>query len=66
MEDLRKLQRWKRPGQAGANFSRRVVPPQVILHGATGSDRRARYTVKGVSGEVKVDYLWGEPALGWR
>ena len=43
-----------------------LLPPQVILHGATGSDRRASYAVKGRSCEITVAYLWGEPALSRR
>ena len=40
-----------------------LLPPDVISHGALGADRSARYTVKGRSCEVIVDYEWGEPAL---
>ncbi len=39
------------------------LPPDVISHGASGGDRHARYTVKGRSCEVAVQYEWGEPAL---
>jgi len=39
-----------------------LLPPQVILHGESGSDR-AHYAVKARSCEVTVDYEWGEAAL---
>lgn len=49
--------------------SRRVsaegqLPPDVISHGASGTDRSAHYVVKGRSCNVTVEYEWGEPALG--
>jgi hypothetical protein len=40
-----------------------TLSPDVISHAATGSDRSARYTVKGHSCKVVVDYEWGERAL---
>ena len=40
-----------------------LLPLDTIAHGARGGDRSARYTVKGRSCEVVVDYQWGEPAL---
>ena len=39
------------------------LPPDVIAHGATGTDRNARYAVKGRSCEVAVEYTWGEATL---
>lgn len=39
------------------------LPAHVLLHGSPGSDRNARYIVKGRSCEVVVKYKWGEPAL---
>jgi len=39
------------------------LPPQVLLHASVNTDRRARYSVKGRSCDVAVDYDWGEPAL---
>jgi hypothetical protein len=39
------------------------LPPDVILHASTGYDRRARYSVKGRSCEVTLDYQWGEAAF---
>jgi hypothetical protein len=39
------------------------LPPHVILHATIAADRSARYTVKGRSCQVSVDYEWGEPAL---
>ncbi len=43
--------------------SQGVLGPQVLLHAAVGSDRTARYLVKGHSCELAIDYLWGKPAL---
>jgi hypothetical protein len=43
-----------------------LLPPDVISHGASGTDRSARYAVKGRSCEVAVEYEWGEPALNRR
>jgi|KBSSwiStaDraftv2_1062776.scaffolds.fasta_scaffold182751_3 hypothetical protein len=40
-----------------------LLRPQMLLHAAMGSDRNARYLIKGRSCEVSLDYLWGEPAL---
>jgi hypothetical protein len=40
-----------------------LLPPDVISHGARGADRSARYSIKGRSCDVAVDYDWGEPAL---
>jgi hypothetical protein len=37
--------------------------PDVISHGAIGSDRSARYAVTGRSCAVALEYEWGEPAL---
>ena len=39
------------------------LPPDVIAHAATGTVRNARYTVKGRSCEVAVEYTWGEATL---
>jgi hypothetical protein len=39
------------------------LPPQVLLHASVNTDRQARYSVKGRSCDVAVDYDWGEPAL---
>lgn len=39
------------------------LPSRLISHAATNAERSARYTVKGRSCEVRVDYEWGEPAL---
>jgi hypothetical protein len=39
------------------------LPPQVLLHASVNTDRQARYSVKGRSCEVAVDYDWGEAAL---
>jgi hypothetical protein len=36
---------------------------EVITHAPSESDRRARYSVKGRSCEVTIDYEWGPPAL---
>ena len=49
-----------RKGAKGAEGS---LPPQVFLHASVNTDRRARYSVKGRSCEVAVDYDWGEAAL---
>lgn len=40
-----------------------LLPRHVISHAAIGSNRSARYTVKGHSCELAIDYEWGEPAL---
>jgi hypothetical protein len=42
------------------------LPPDVISHGAGGTDRSARYAVKGHSCDVAVEYEWGEAALSQR
>ena len=42
------------------------LPPDVISHGADGTDRSARYTVKGRTCEVAVEYEWDKPALSQR
>jgi hypothetical protein len=42
------------------------LPTNVISHGGSSNDSRARYTAKGRSCEVTVDYEWGEPALSRR
>jgi len=38
-----------------------LLPPDVILHGASGTDHNARYAVKGRSCNVVVEYEWGSP-----
>ena len=43
-----------------------LLPPEVISHGASGTDRSAQYAVKGRSCDVAVEYEWGEPALSRR
>jgi hypothetical protein len=43
-----------------------LLPPQVLLHGAVGSDHGAHYAVKGRSCAMAVEYNWGEPALSRR
>jgi hypothetical protein len=40
-----------------------MLPKHVILHAATGTDRTARYIVRGRSCNVAVNYEWGESAL---
>jgi len=40
-----------------------MLPPDSLAHKAPGVDLIARYTVKGQSCEVVVDYQWGEQAL---
>ena len=40
-----------------------LLPPDVISHVAPGSDRSARYSVKGRSCEVTLEYEWGKSAL---
>jgi hypothetical protein len=40
-----------------------ILPSVTISHGSRGTDRSARYMVKGQSCEVVLDYQWGEPAL---
>jgi len=54
------IQKWGRISPEG------LLPPDVILHGASGSDHSARYTVKGRSCNVVVEYEWGKPALSRR
>jgi hypothetical protein len=39
------------------------LPRHVISHAGTGTNRSARYTVRGRSCIVAVNYDWGEPAL---
>jgi hypothetical protein len=40
------------------------LPSDIVSHrSARGTDRSARYMVKGGSCEVVLDYEWGEPAL---
>ena len=39
------------------------LPPDPITHAASDAERMARYSVKGRSCEVALDYSWGEPAL---
>jgi hypothetical protein len=41
----------------------RLLPPDLITLGARDNDGSARYTVKGSSCEVAVDYKWGEAAV---
>jgi hypothetical protein len=43
-----------------------LLPPDVVSHGAGGTDRSARYAVKGPSCDVAIEYEWGEPALSRR
>lgn len=40
-----------------------LLPPDVVSHGASGTDRSAHYAVKDHSCDVAVEYEWGEPAL---
>ena len=40
-----------------------LLPPDVVSHAAPGSDRHARYSVKGRACEVTIEYEWGEPAF---
>jgi hypothetical protein len=42
------------------------LAPIVLSHGSTGSDRHARYAVKGRSCEVAVEYDWGAAAFDRR
>jgi hypothetical protein len=42
------------------------LPPDVILHGASDTDRRAHYEVKSRFCDVAVEYEWGDPALSLR
>jgi hypothetical protein len=39
------------------------LPRHVISHAATGSDRTARYAVKGRSCDVGITYDWGNAAI---
>jgi hypothetical protein len=39
------------------------LAPDLITHVASGTERGARYSAKGRSCEVALDYSWGEPAL---
>jgi hypothetical protein len=39
------------------------LPPDVLTHVAAGTDHGARYSVKGRSCEVTIDYEWGEAAF---
>ena len=39
------------------------LPPDVITHVAPGSDRGARYSVKGRSCQATIEYEWGERAF---
>jgi hypothetical protein len=39
------------------------LAPDLITHAASDADRSARYSVKGRSCAVALDYSWGEPAL---
>jgi hypothetical protein len=39
------------------------LPLEVIAHSLASLDHRARYTVKGRTCEVAVDYTWGDPVL---
>jgi len=56
----RVLQKWRRISPEG------LLPPDVIVHGASGTDRSARYAVKGHSCDMVVEYEWGEPTLSRR
>jgi hypothetical protein len=40
-----------------------MLPPDDISHAPIGSDRSARYAVKGRACEVTLEYRWGAPAL---
>ena len=40
-----------------------LLPPDVVSHAAPGSDRGARYSVKGRSCQVTIEYEWGEGAF---
>ena len=40
-----------------------LLPPDVVSHASPGSDRTARYSVKGRSCQVTIEYEWGEPAF---
>ena len=40
-----------------------LLPPDVVSHAAPGSDRSARYSVKGRSCQVTIEYEWGEGAF---
>jgi hypothetical protein len=40
-----------------------LLPLDVISHETSGTDRSARYTVKGRSCEIAIKYNWGKPAL---
>ena len=39
------------------------LPLEVLVHEATGEDRKARYAVKSQSCTVAIDYRWGPQAL---
>jgi hypothetical protein len=39
------------------------LPPDVITHVAPGSDRSARYSIKGRACHVTIEYEWGEGAF---
>jgi hypothetical protein len=43
-----------------------LLPPDVILHGASGTDHSARYAVKARSCDVVIEYEWSKPALSRR
>ena len=43
-----------------------LLLPQVLLHGAVGSDHGASYSVKGRSCAIAVEYSWGGSALSRR
>ena len=40
-----------------------LLPPDVVSHASPGSDRSARYSVKGRSCQVTIEYDWGELAF---
>jgi hypothetical protein len=44
-------------------LSNGLLPPDVVSHAALGSDRGARYSVKGRSCQVTIEYEWGEQAF---
>jgi hypothetical protein len=53
-----RVQRWQRRVSADG-----LLPPDVVSHAAPGSDRSARYSVKGRSCRVTIEYEWGEGAF---
>jgi hypothetical protein len=53
-----RVQRWQRRVSPDG-----LLPPDVVSHAGPGSDRRARYSVKGRSCQVTIEYEWGEGAF---